>query len=343
MAHKFTNDYSELVHKDILDDLLENVNKQHIAYGLDSHSANAKELIKKTFNLKDSNVYFVSGGTQANMLVISFFLKHYEGVISCDTGHINVHETAAVEGSGYKIFTVENVNGKLTKENLLKAIEYNNSTHMVKNKMVYISNSTETGSIYSKREMEELYQVCKENNLLFFVDGARLASALTSKENDMTPEEFASLCDIFYVGGTKNGLLSGEAIVINNNLDNKEFAYHIKNKGALLAKGFVLGIQFEKMFESTLYFDLAKHANQMADYIKDSLKKYNVETILSPTNQIFVKSSEELSNLLINKFSCELWEKHEGYDIIRIVTSFNTSKEDCDELINEIKKTGGNK
>lgn len=341
MSHKFTNDYSELVHKDILDALYANINKQHTAYGLDEHSKHAKEKIKDVFGLKDSSVYFVSGGTQANLLVISYFLKHYECVIACDSGHINVHETAAVEGNGYKVYTVENVDGKLTKENLLKAIKYNVGTHMAKNKMVYISNSTETGTIYTKKELEELYAICKENNLLFFIDGARLSCALTSKSNDMTPCEFASLCDVFYIGGTKNGLLSGEAIVINNNLDNGEFAYHIKNKGALLAKGFVLGIQFEKMFENNLYFKLGTHANQMADYIKESLKSLGVEQIDSPTNQIFVKADSKLSNLLLNKFLCELWESHSEYDIIRIVTSFNTSKEDCDELIKEIKINRG--
>ena len=273
MARKFRNDYSELAHENVLKALLNAINDQHGTYGLDDHSENAKKLIKETFKLTNSEIHFVSGGTQANLLVISYFLRPYEGVICCDSGHINVHETAAVEATGHKIYVTPSVNGKILKEDVLKALRLNNNEHTVKLKMVYISNSTETGTIYNKKELEELYQVCKENNLLLFIDGARLASALTSKDNDIKVEDFAKLCDVFYIGGTKNGLLSGEAIVINNVNEETYFRHHIKNKGAMLAKGFVLGIQFEEIFKNNLYFDLAKKANEMADYIKENLSK----------------------------------------------------------------------
>ena len=336
MARKFRNDYSELAHENVLKALLNSINDQHGTYGLDDHSENAKKLIKETFKLTNSEIHFVSGGTQANLLVISYFLRPYEGVICCDSGHINVHETAAVEATGHKIYVTPSVNGKILKEDVLKALRLNNNEHTVKLKMVYISNSTETGTIYYKKELEELYQVCKENNLLLFIDGARLASALTSKDNDIKVEDFAKLCDVFYIGGTKNGLLSGEAIVINNVNEETYFRHHIKNKGAMLAKGFVLGIQFEETFKNNLYFDLAKKANEMADYIKENLSKNGVKVDPSPTNQIFITLSKKASLLTIEKYDVELWEEKEDENVIRVVTSFNTDLESCKELIDDI-------
>lgn len=336
MKASFRNDYCILAHENIFKALLKEANKQHIAYGNDKHSDNAKKLIKKTFKCEDADIYFVSGGTQANMLVISYLLKHYEGVISCDTGHINVHETAAVEGNGNKVYTVKNTNGKLTSEDVRKALLINTGTHMVKLKMVYISNSTEMGTIYTKDELLKLRQVCDENDLYLFMDGARLGSALTCKENDLTPEFISEVCDIFYIGGTKNGTLSGEAIVFKNKEMSKDFAYHIKNKGALLAKGFVLGIQFEEMFKNNLYFKIAKHTNDMATYIKDNLKvQFYMD---SPTNQIFICLNHKHASKVMKEFDCELWESYEDYDVIRIVTSFLTKLEDCKCLVEYINK-----
>ena len=202
--------------------------------------------------------------------------------------------------------------------------------------MVYISNSSETGTIYNKKELEELYQVCKENDLILFIDGARLASALTSKDNDIEIKDFASLCDVFYIGGTKNGLMSGEAIVLNNVTQETYFRHHIKNKGAMLAKGYALGIQFEEIFTNNLYFDIAKHANKMADLIKENLLAGGVKVANSPTNQIFVTLSKKASQLAIEKYDLELWEEKETENVVRIVTSFNTNVESCKELINDI-------
>ena len=207
---------------------------------------------------------------------------------------------------------------------------------MVKLKMVYISNSTEMGTIYTKDELLKLREVCDENDLYLFMDGARLGSALTCKENDLTPEFISEVCDVFYIGGTKNGTLSGEAIVFKNKEISKEFAYHIKNKGALLAKGFVLGIQFEEIFKNNLYFDLALKANEMADYIKENLSKNGVKVDPSPTNQIFITLSKKASLLTIEKYDVELWEEKEKENVIRVVTSFNTDLESCNELINDI-------
>ena len=333
----FKNDYGVMAHKRVIEALLKCEDEVNIPYGNDIHSANAERLIKKTFACDEAKVYFLSGGTQANATVISYILRPYEAVISCDSGHINVHETGAVEGTGSKIITVNNVNGKLTVENVKKALKLHIDEHMVKPRMLYISNSTETGTIYSKQELYDLRKICDENNLYLFLDGARLASALTCKENDVTCEDISKTCDVFYVGGTKNGLLSGEAVVIVNKALQENFRYHIKNKGAMLAKGFVLGIQFEEIFKDGLYFELAKTTNEMASYIKENLIKLNVDfTIDSPTNQLFARFDKQTSLKIIEKYGCELWENNDDHNVIRFVTSYKTCKQDCDELINDI-------
>jgi len=338
MNHRFTNDYSEIAAKEIIKAVYDNIDDQNIGYGLDVHSSNAKNLILKTFNVKDGDVFFVSGGTQANMLVISYLLKPYEGVIACNTGHINVHETASVEGSGHKIYTVPNHDGKVTANEVKKALAINRDEHMVKLKMVYISNSTETGTIYSIKELKELRQVCDENNLILFMDGARLPVALTSPKNDVKKEDLGELCDVFYAGGTKNGLMSGEAIVFKNKEVATDFRWHIKNKGAMLAKGFVLGIQFERAFSDNLYFDLAANSNTMAGYLKENLKDVVEFTNDSPTNQLFFKVDTNKATKVINDFGLELWEDLEDKQVVRIVTSFATTKEDCDSLIKYLKE-----
>ena len=333
----FKNDYGVMAHRRVIEALLKCEDEVNIPYGNDIHSANAEALIKQTFKANDAKVYFLSGGTQANATVISYALRPYEAVISCDSGHINVHETGAVEGTGIKIITVNNVNGKLTVENVKKALKLHTDEHMVKPRMLYISNSTETGTIYSKQELYDLRKVCDENNLYLFLDGARLASALTCEANDVTCEDITATCDVFYVGGTKNGTLSGEAVVLVNKSLQENFRYHIKNKGAMLAKGFVLGIQFEEMFKDGFYFQLAKNANDMAKYIKDNLTKLKINfTIDSPTNQLFAKFDKQLAQKIIDKYGCELWENNDDNYVIRFVTSYKTSKQDCDELIKDI-------
>lgn len=338
MPYLFRSDYQELAHPRIIKALEKYSLEQNVPYGLDYHSSNAAELIKNIFNAKEAAVHFLAGGTQTNMVLISSCLKHYEGVIACKSGHINVHETAAVEGAGYKIITYEGKNGKLHKEDVLKALKDNVDVHMVKPRMVYISNSTECGTIYSKQELLDLHEVCKKNDLYLFIDGARIGSALTCKENDVDPSLLGEVADAFYVGGTKNGLLYGEALVIVNKELQKDFYYHVKNKGAMLAKGYSLGIQFEEAFKDGLYFELAKHANDIADYIKEALIELNIETLPSPTNQIFVEFKRDISLDLIKVFGLEKWEDKDETIIVRIVTSFNTSKENADELISYIKE-----
>ena len=334
MGKQFRNDYCELAHPKILQALMAHSNEQNEAYGLDEHSKKAASCIKKIFGAKDADVHFLAGGTQTNLLLISKALHHYEGVISADTGHINVHETAAVEGAGYKIITVPNQNGKITAKQIEEQVAYfGGNEHMVKPRMVYISNSTELGTIYTKQELIEICNVCKKNGLYFFIDGARLGSALTSDENDVDPASLGSLCDAFYVGGTKNGLLFGEALVINNLELKKDFRFHIKNKGAMLAKGYAVGLQFEAAFEDGLYFDLAKKANRTAALLKKGLEKLEVQMFPSPTNQVFATFEKELAQRFIDMFGCELWEDKGETQTIRFVTSFLTEEEDVNNLL----------
>lgn len=337
MGYMFRNDYSELAHERIINALAKYSKEQNIAYGLDYHSENASNKIKEIFGVKNANVHFLAGGTQTNMAFISYVLRPYEGVVCCASGHINVHETAAVEGSGHKVFTVEGKNGKVYPEDVLAALKKNCDEHMVKIKMVYISNSTEIGTIYTKDELKALKKCCDENKLYLFIDGARLGSALTSEDNDCEATDIGKYSDAFYIGGTKNGMLFGEALVIVNKDLQEDFRYHIKNKGAMLAKGYAVGIEFEEAFKDGLYFELAKHANKMAKIIKETFIEKGFAVLPSPTNQLFVTFERNKALEMINKFGCELWEDLGDKITIRFVTSFNTSIENVNELIEYIK------
>ena len=336
MKHKFTNDYSSLCHPAILKDLNDMALEQNIAYGLDKHSLNAEALIKKTFNSLNGKVYFLIGGTMTNLLFISYALKPYEAVIALETGHINVHETGAVESTGHKIITVKGNNGKIYPRDILDVLKIYKDEHMVKPRMVYISNSTEIGTIYSKKELLDLSKICKEHDLYFYIDGARLASALTSKYNDVAPNLLGEICDAFYVGGAKNGLLIGEALVINNPSLQKDFRYHIKNKGAMISKGYLVGAVFESAFKNNLYFDIARQTNEVADYLKEGLIKLNVVILESPTNQVFATFNKDFAHQLIKEYGLEIWEDKNEQLVVRFVVSFTTKKEDVDELINFI-------
>lgn len=337
MSKLFRNDYSECGHEQIINAIVSIKDEQNKGYVLDKHSENAKEEILHTFSCQDGEVFFLTGGTQSNMIVLSYLLKPYEAVISCDTGHINVHETGAIEGSGHKIITCKNRDGKLTPEDIKAVCKNHGDEHMVKPKAIYISNSTETGTIYTKEELIKLKKVCDELNLYFFIDGARLAVALTCDKNDVEPSFLGTICDVFSVGGTKNGFLSGEAVVFTNKEISKNFRYHVKNKGGLLAKGYVVGVQFERAFQDNLYFEIAKTSNQTAEYIRKQLKDSVEFTSSSPTNQIFIKLDNNKAKKIMEKFGCELWDDLDKEKIIRIVTSFSTTIADCDELISFIK------
>lgn len=338
--YNLMNDYSEGCHHSILELLAQTNDNQQDGYGEDIYSQQAKNLIKNQIKNQKAKIYFVTGGTQANLIVISAMLKPHESVISAETGHINIHEAGAIEATGHKINAIFNNDGKVKPEDIQNILdEHITVPHMVKPKMVYISNSTEIGTVYKKNELEELSAFCKKNNLYLFLDGARLGSALTSTENDLTLADISKLTDVFYIGGTKNGALLGEAIVINNKKLQEDFPFHLKQKGALMSKGRLLGVQFMALFSNNLFFDLAEHANFMAKQISDAIKQKNYHFLIeSPSNQIFPIFPNTLISKLEKNFDFYVWKKIDFKNsAIRIVTSWATKQEVVDEFISMLE------
>ncbi|MFV0482265.1 MAG: threonine aldolase family protein [Campylobacteraceae bacterium] len=339
--YSFKDDYSEGAHPNILDKLLQTNLTQQLSYGEDEYSKSAKEILKNKISNQNATIYFVTGGTTANLLVISSLLKSHEAVISANSGHIATHEAGAIEATGHKIIEVKSNDGKLTLLHVKNALIANDlRPHAVKPKMVYISNSTEIGTIYTKNELEELYAFCKKNDLLLFLDGARLGAALTSKScGDIALQDIAKNTDVFYIGGTKNGALLGEAIIFKDNSIAPEFDYHLKQKGALLAKGRLLGIQFLELFRDDLYFTLAKKANSHAVKIEKVFKEKGFSFLTdSPTNQIFPILPKELIKKLQQKYSFYEWQPiDDNLTAIRIMTSWTTDETKVDEFIKDVK------
>ena len=341
MKYSFKNDYSEGCHPRILEALAQNNFIQQNGYGLDEFSHNAQQIILHKINNPKASVHFVSGGTQANLIVISSILKPHESVISAHTGHIYTNEAGAIEATGHKVHGVETTEGKLTPQHIENILQtHTNKPHQVKQKLVYISNSTEIGTIYKKKELQELSEFCKTNDLYLFMDGARLGQALTSEINDLTLEDIANLTDVFYLGGTKNGALLGEAIIITNKKLKEEFGFHIKQKGAMLAKGRLLGIQFSELMKNELYFDLAKHSNVQAMKIKSAFQKKGFQFLSETfTNQIFPILSNSQIEKLAENFDFYIWKKvNEERAAIRIITSWATPDKIVDDFIININQ-----
>lgn len=336
----FKNDYSEGACPEVLEALIKTNYEQTVGYGEDEYCEEAKKLIRESINNSDADIYFLVGGTQANTTIISHCLRPYEAVIACKTGHISIHETGAIEATGHKIIEVDGIDGKLTPDLILNELRKHEDHHMVKPKMVYISNTTEIGTVYTKSELENISEVCKKNNLYLFLDGARLASALASEKCDINLEDYPKYCDIFYIGGTKNGLLFGEAVVIINDNIKKEFQFSIKQKGGLLAKGRLLGIQFATLFKDDLYYKIGVHSNKMALKIKNAFVEKGIKLATdSYTNQIFVDLTSEQIKKLEEKviFSVEFFGIGESQSS-RFVTSWATKEEDVDKFIAIIKE-----
>lgn len=337
--YNFKNDYTEGAHPRILEKLIETNLIQELGYGEDQYSQQAKTLIKEKLNNPDAAIYFVSGGTQTNLLVISSLLRIHEAVISANTGHVFVHETGAIEAVGHRVITINTNNGKLYPNAIDQVLqEYAMRPHMVKPKMVYISNSTEIGTIYTKTELQELYNFCQQKELFLFMDGARLGHALTSPDSDLTMRDISTLTDVFYIGGTKNGALLGEAIVFNKPNLAPEFDYVLKQKGALLAKGRVLGIQFLELFRDNLYFDLANHANKMALKIAKAIhdKGHNFLTDYN-TNQIFPILPNDIIGRLKEKYLFFEWRKiDDNHTAIRLITSWATPEHVVNLFISDL-------
>lgn len=338
--YSFRNDYSEGSHPRILKALMETNLVQDEGYGEDRYCLEAIELLKARLGRNDVDIHFISGGTQTNLIAISAFLRPHEAAIAANTGHINVHETGAIEATGHKVIAVEVGDGKLKPENLKAVLEAHSDEHMVKPKLVYISNSTEIGTIYNKQELELLSAFCKENKLILFMDGARLGSALCSAENDLKLSDLPTLVDAFYIGGTKNGALLGEALVICQDSLKEEFRYHLKQKGALLAKGRLLGIQFLELFRDDLFFDLAKNANKMARILSEGISKAGFKFLIhSPSNQIFPIFPNTLIQKLETNYLFNIWEKVDSeHSVIRLVTSWATQEDVVKAFLEDLKK-----
>lgn len=339
MKYTFKDDYSEGCHPNILQKLIETNLIQTIEgnYGNDRFSQEAKSLIHQKIKYPNSAIHFVSGGTQANLIVISSILKPYEAVISAQSGHIHVHETGAIEATGHHIITIPTQNGKIYPNQIQETLDFYKDEHQVLPRIIYISNATELGTVYTKQELTALSEFCKSQNLYLFMDGARLATALTSENSDLTLEDVAQLTDVFYIGGTKNGALLGEAIVINNPMLQPNFRFAIKQRGGLLAKGRLLGIQFLELFQNDLFFELAHHANNQAIRLSKGIAAKGYEFAYpTESNQVFPILPKDLIQKLQQNYSFHIWDKYdEQHDVIRLVTSWATEDSAvCDFLDN---------
>ena len=340
----FHIDYSEGCHSKVLERLIETNNTQTTGYGMDEHCARAAGMIRKLCGREDVAVHFLVGGTQTNMTVIDAALRAHQGVLCADTGHIHVHETGAVEATGHKVLALPSADGKITAVQVEDAmLQHQNcgcTEHTVQPKMVYISNPTELGTIYSLAELQRLAAVCLQYGLYLFMDGARLGYGLTAKENDVTMKDLAALCDVFYMGGTKVGALFGEAVVISNPHIAEDFRYMIKQHGGMLAKGRLLGVQFEALLEDDLYFKIAAHANEMADLIRKTLRELNVPLYVPGcTNQIFPILPEDVLAALSQEFTfTEERRIDDGHRAVRFCTSWATTEENTKLLCQSLKK-----
>lgn len=338
--YSFTNDYSEGAHPKILESLMTNNLIQQGSYSLDTHTAHAIDLIKAEIQRSDADVHLIVGGTQTNLITIATALRPYQAVISAATGHINVHETGAIEATGHKVLALQTEDGKLTPALVQETLDFHSDEHMVQPKMVYISNSTEIGTQYSKAELEALHHICRKNDLYLFMDGARMGSALTSSTNDLTLADIASLVDVFYIGGTKNGTLFGEALVICSPDLKPNFRFMIKQRGAMLAKGWLLGIQFEELFQNNLFYDMAAHANQMADRLRTALIKKGCSFASdSMTNQLFPILPDSVVEKLGQDYTFNIDRKYDDtHTVIRLVTSWATTEEGVNSFIASLDK-----
>lgn len=340
----FDNDYTEGAHPKILERLVETNMEQASGYGTDRFSENARNIIKKACGRDDIHVHLLSAGTQTNLITIKAALRPYQGVVTADTGHILNLEAGAIEAVGHKIIPVKNVDGKVKARDVEEvALQYEKNEayfHDVEPGMVYLSNPTEVGTIYSKKELQDLRKVCTDHGMKLFMDGARLGYGLAAETNDVSLSELTELCDVLYIGGTKMGALFGEAVVIRNKEMQRGFRTIIKQKGGLLAKGRALGIQFETLFKDDLYLETSKFAVEQAMRIKEAFQENNIPLKYEAyTNQLFPVLSHAQLNQLTEKYSVLVYEaEDENHDVIRLCTSWGTRVKNVDALIQDIEK-----
>jgi threonine aldolase len=336
----FSCDYQEGCHPSILQKLTETNMEQTVGYGMDDYCQQAADMIRKRFKCENAAVHFLVGGTQANATVIDSILRSYEGVLCADTGHINVHETGAIEATGHKVLALPGKDGRITSAQISVATALQaDDEHTVRPGMVYISLSTEIGTLYNLAQLHDIYETCKKLGLYLYVDGARLGCALMSPVNDIQVEDLAANCDAFTIGGTKNGALFGEAVVLVNPALQPRFRYMIKQHGGMLAKGRLLGLQFMALMENDLYFTIASHAVDEAMRIRTALREKQIPLVVdSPTNQLFPIFTDEQLEKLEENFVFSTWERiDEKSTAVRICTSWATKTEDVDQLIAAIK------
>ena len=336
----FSCDYQEGCHPAILQKLTETNMEQTVGYGMDDYCQQAADMIRKRFKCENAAVHFLVGGTQANATVIDSILRSYEGVLCADTGHINVHETGAIEATGHKVLALPGKDGRITSAQISVAAALQaDDEHTVRPGMVYISLSTEIGTLYNLAQLHDIYETCKKLGLYLYVDGARLGCALMSPVNDIQVEDLAANCDAFTIGGTKNGALFGEAVVLVNPALQPRFRYMIKQHGGMLAKGRLLGLQFAALMENDLYFTIASHAVDEAMRIRTALREKQIPLVVdSPTNQLFPIFTDEQLEKLEENFVFSTWERiDEKSTAVRICTSWATKTEDVDQLIAAIK------
>ena len=336
----FESDYTEGAHPKILERLNETNMIQASGYGHDEFCESAKNKIRKTINCPNAQIQFITGGTQTNQIVIDTMLKPFEGVVSAQTGHVNSHEAGAIEYTGHKVIPIPQHEGKIDGTELNDYLETffsdGNNEHMVFPGMVYISHPTEYGTLYTKNELTKISSVCRKNNIPLFMDGARLGYGIMAKSSDLSLENIAELCDVFYIGGTKCGALCGEAVVFTKNNMPLHFENLVKKHGALLAKGRLLGVQFDALFTDNLYLEISKNAIDTAEILKKALKEKGYRFFLdSPTNQQFVILENKFMEELKKSVKFNFWEKYDkDHTVVRFATSWSTKMENVEKLIN---------
>lgn len=334
----FVNDYNSISYPEILDALKDSIDEKNPGYGFDPHSNNAKALIKNALGDDDIDIYFLPGGTPANIIGAAAGMRQQYSVLSASTGHIQGHEAGSIEATGLKIELIESVDGKISLENLKKAYTSFKTEYVTVPKKVYISNTTELGTVYKKREIEEIYKFCKENGLYLFIDGARMAAALASDTCDYSLKDLTKMCDIFYLGGTKAGFLFGEALIVKNEDLKKDLINLIKQKGSLLAKGFIQGIMWERVFsEEGFYLKGSKVAFEMAKILASGLEEKGYELAYPfESNQVFVKVTNEAYEKFAKIAHFEIMAEKDDEKIIRLVTTFRTSKEEVERFLGKL-------
>lgn len=342
MIYSFKNDYCYGAHERILESLCR-INREQInSYGNDLYTEEARAHIRREIG-RNSDVFFLSGGTQTNLTVCAAFLRPWQGVISADIGHIAGHEAGAIEAAGHKVLALPSKDGKLTANQIRQCIEGHwkdpARTHEVQPGMVYLSHPTEVGTIYSREELASISGVCRENGVLLYVDGARLGCALTAATNDLSMGDIADLSDAFFIGGTKMGGLFGEALVINNLELSRDFLYMMKQRGGRLCKGWLVGLQFAELFRDGLYYELGRYANSTADRLAQGMKNAGIQFFApTVTNQLFPILPDAVVEKLAEDYLFISWAKTEGGTAIRLVTSWATPVDIVDRFLADLKE-----